>query len=69
MLTYNEINDFTDLIFLQYAYVEKDEVKNLQALLDDLVSFKDADEVYALLRRFHQIVSDPEVWAAWRDEI
>jgi hypothetical protein len=67
MLTYDDISDFTDLILLQYAYAEEDEVQNLKALLDDLFVFK-ADDVYALLRRFHQIVSDPEVWAAWRDE-
>ena len=67
-LTKSEINEATDLIFQQYASVEEGEVQNLKALLDDLLVFEDADEAYALLRRFHQILSRPKRWAAWRDE-
>jgi hypothetical protein len=68
MLTKSEIKDETDAMFFGYAYVEEEEVQNLKELLDDLLEFKDADECCALLRRFHQILSSPKKWAAWRDE-
>jgi hypothetical protein len=67
-LTKSEIKEFTNLTFQQYAFVEEGEVQNLKGLIDDLFVFEDADEVYALLRRFRQILSRPKRWAAWRDE-
>ena len=38
------------------------ELLNLKLVLGDLLSFSDANDVCAFLRRFDQIVNDPKLW-------
>jgi hypothetical protein len=65
-----------NMAFCDYADAEEGELVRLRVLLGclltDLLRDKDkpptAEEVCAILRRFHRIMGDPKAWADWIEE-
>jgi hypothetical protein len=67
MLTNENLELMTHLIFGPYAEVEKPELERLTRVVGDLFDEQPKDAT-AILQRFRQFVIDPRAWANFRAE-